>query len=73
VVTLVGAAGVGKSRFVDELVADLAVDQPMLRAYRGAAREDRGAHAAIATILRVALRPARGSDAHARPTRSARR
>lgn len=65
VVTLVGAAGVGKSRFVDELVADLAVDQPMLRVYRGAAREDRGAHAAIATILRSRFALHEGSDAHA--------
>ncbi len=65
VVTLVGAAGVGKSRFVDELVADLAVDQPMLRAYRGVAREDRGAHAAIATILRSRFALHEGSDSHA--------
>ena len=65
VVTLVGAAGVGKSRLVDELVADLAVDQPMLRIYRGAAREDRGAHAAIATILRSRFDLHEGNDAHA--------
>jgi tetratricopeptide (TPR) repeat protein len=65
VVTLVGAAGVGKSRLVDELVADLAVDQPMLRIYRGAAREDRGAHAAIATILRARFDLQEGADAHA--------
>jgi tetratricopeptide (TPR) repeat protein len=65
VVTLVGAAGVGKSRFVDELVADLAVDEPMLRVFRGAARDDRGAHAAIATILRARFKIEAVTDAHA--------
>ncbi len=65
VITLVGSPGVGKTRFIDELVDDLAVDQPMLRVYRGAAREDRGAHAAIATILRARFTLDENADAHA--------
>ena len=52
VVTVIGNAGVGKSRLVTEVIADLAEHYPDLRAYRGVARPDTGLHPAIARILR---------------------
>ncbi len=64
-VTVVGAAGIGKSAFVDELIADVVGVHPDLRVYRGAATADRGAHAALATILRTRFGLRADGDAHA--------
>jgi tetratricopeptide (TPR) repeat protein len=52
VVTVIGNAGVGKSRLVTEVIADLRENFPDLRAYRGVARTESGLHPAIAHILR---------------------
>ncbi|MEZ4409783.1 MAG: tetratricopeptide repeat protein [Polyangiales bacterium] len=65
VVTLVGNPGVGKTRLVQELVADLAERFPDVRVYRGAARADVGVQAAIAQILRERFGLHEGTDAHA--------
>ena len=65
VVTLVGNPGVGKTRLVQELVADLAERYPDVRVYKGAARADVGVQAAIAQILRERFGLHEGTDAHA--------
>ncbi len=63
VVTVIGNAGVGKSRLVTEVIADLAEHYPDLRAYRGVARPDTGLHPAIARILRERFQVRDGTDA----------
>ncbi len=63
VVTVIGNAGVGKSRLVTEVIADLAEHYPDLRAYRGVARPETGLHPAIARILRERFQVREGSDA----------
>lgn len=65
VVTIVGNPGVGKTRLVSELVADLAARYPDVRVYRGEARGDVGVQAAIAQILRERFGIHEGTDAHA--------
>jgi len=64
-VTLIGNPGVGRTRLVGEVIADLAVKHPELRVYRGAARADQGVQAAVARILRARFGIVEGSDAHA--------
>ncbi len=63
IVTVIGNAGVGKSRLVTEVIADLAEHYPDLRAYRGIARPDTGLSPAIARILRERFQVAEGADA----------
>jgi tetratricopeptide (TPR) repeat protein len=65
VVTVIGNPGVGKSRLVSEVIADLAERQPTLRVFRGAARANSGIQPAIARILRTRFGLHEGSDAHA--------
>lgn len=65
VVTVIGNPGVGKSRLVSEVIADLAERQPTLRVFRGAARANSGIQPAIARILRARFGLHEGSDAHA--------
>lgn len=65
VVTVIGNPGVGKSRLVSEVIADLAERRPTLRVFRGAAREGSGIQPAIARILRTRFGLHEGSDAHA--------
>ncbi|MBL8604270.1 MAG: tetratricopeptide repeat protein [Myxococcales bacterium] len=64
VVTLVGNPGVGRSRLVNEVIADLRERSPELRVYRGAARADQGIQAAIAKVLRSRFGLVEGTDAH---------
>ena len=63
VVTVLGNAGVGKTRLADEVVADLREHFPDLRDYRGTARPDAGMHPAIARILRQRFGLREGLDA----------
>lgn len=64
VITVIGNAGVGKSRLVSEVIADLAQREPTLRVFRGAARDGSGIQPAIARILRARFGLHEGSDAH---------
>lgn len=64
VVTVIGNPGVGKSRLVSEVIADLAERQPTLRVFRGAARPESGIQPAIAKILRARFGLQEGTDAH---------
>jgi tetratricopeptide (TPR) repeat protein len=63
VVTVIGEAGVGKTRLVTEVLADLAEHFPDLRAYRGVARPESGLHSAIARILRERFELREGAEA----------
>lgn len=63
VVTVIGNAGVGKSRLVTEVIADLAEHYPDLRAFRGVARPETGLHPAIARILRDRFQLGESADA----------
>jgi tetratricopeptide (TPR) repeat protein len=63
VVTIIGSSGVGKTRLVNEALADLRERIPDLRAFVGACRAGSGVQAALAKILRTRLGLAEGSDA----------
>ncbi|MDP3276110.1 MAG: tetratricopeptide repeat protein [Deltaproteobacteria bacterium] len=52
-VTILGNPGVGKTRVVTEVLADLRETHPGLRPYRAACRPDSGLQGAIARILRA--------------------
>lgn len=62
-ITVIGNPGVGKTRLVTEVIADLAEAVPELRAYRGAAREESGVQACLARVLRARFGVAEGTDA----------
>jgi tetratricopeptide (TPR) repeat protein len=53
IVTIVGSAGVGKTRLVDEVFTRIAGRERRVRCYRGAAREGGPAYEPIARVLRA--------------------
>ncbi|MBI5514352.1 MAG: tetratricopeptide repeat protein [Deltaproteobacteria bacterium] len=63
-ITLVGTAGVGRSRLVSEGIADLRERCPGLRVFRGAVREEAGLQGALARILRARFGLSENADAH---------
>jgi tetratricopeptide (TPR) repeat protein len=62
-VTVIGNAGVGKTRLVTETIADLAERVPDLRAFRGGCRAESGVQGALAKVLRARLGLSEGQDA----------
>ena len=64
VCTVVGNAGVGKSRLVTEVIADLAERVPDMRAWRGNVREAGGLGSALARILRGRFGLSESTDAN---------
>lgn len=61
-VTVVGGAGVGKTRLVDELLARLRARERRVRCFRGAARETGPAYGVVQRILRARFGIAEGAD-----------
>lgn len=61
-VTIIGGAGVGKSRLIDEFLARVKGRERRVRAYRGAARESGSAFGVVQRILRARFGILDGAD-----------
>jgi len=64
-VTLVGPAGMGKTRLVDEYLRNRAPSEPPLRAFWGIPRSERLAYGLFERLLRARFRVADGADRNA--------
>jgi len=64
-VTIVGPAGMGKTRLVDEYLRTRAPSEPPLRAYWGVPRSERLAYGLFERLLRARFRVADGADRNA--------
>lgn len=65
IVTVVGAAGIGKTRLVRDFLSRQRTRTPEPRVFRGAAREDGPAHDVFARVLRARFGIVEGMDAEA--------
>ena len=64
-VTLVGPAGMGKTRLVDDFLSARAPGQPPLRAFWGVPRSERLAYGLFERLLRARFGVADGADRNA--------
>jgi tetratricopeptide (TPR) repeat protein len=62
-ITVVGGAGVGKTRLIDEFLARIQQRERRVRVFRGAARETGSAYGVIQRILRARFGLVEGADA----------
>src|SRR5690606_5485180 len=61
-VTIIGGAGVGKTRLVDEVLARISARERRVRCFRGAARENGPAYGVVQRILRARFGILEGAD-----------
>ncbi len=61
-VTIIGGAGVGKSRLIDDFLTKLKARERRVRTYRGAARETGPAYGVVQRILRARFGIVEGAD-----------